>query len=105
MLAGGSWAIGQQELFIMSDDDENVFDTDAERKRKFKDRVRYPLVMDVHKIEFEPDVPLLVVTRSSYDLLLNEESAIQLHAMLSEWLKTKQYKDARIRFIGDVSDK
>jgi len=89
----------------MSDDDENVFDTDAERKRKFKDRVRYPLVMDVHKIEFEPDVPLLVVTRSSYDLLLNEESAIQLHAMLSEWLKTKQYKDARIRFIGDVSDK
>ncbi len=103
--------ISQQELF-MAKRKKDIFDTEKELKNNpdiktddFKDRVRYPQVMDVHKIEFEPAVPLLVVTRTSYDLLLNEDAVTELHAMLSEWLKTKHYKDARIRFVGDVTDK
>ena len=87
----------------------DVFDTEDELKKDrniktedFKDRVRYPLVMYVDAVEFEPKVPLLVITRTAYDLLLDETEIQRLHEWTSERIKTKHYKDARIRFIGRI---
>ncbi len=70
----------------------------------FKDRVRYPVTMYVDDIEFQPKVPILVVTRTSYDLLLTETDIFKLHAWLEERIKHKHYVDARIRFIGRTEE-
>jgi hypothetical protein len=70
----------------------------------FKDRVRYPVTMYVDDMEFQPRVPLLVVTRTAYDLLLTEADIYKLHEWLSERIKLKHYVDARIRFIGRTEE-
>ena len=70
----------------------------------FKDRVRFPVTMFVDNIEFQPRVPLLVITRTSYDLLLTEADIYKLHEWLSERIKHKYYVDARIRFIGRTEE-
>lgn len=88
---------------------KDVFDTEVEleknkdvRTQDFKDRVRYPLVMYVDAIQFEPATPLNVITRTSYDLLLDEAEIQRLHDWTEERIKQKHYKDARIRFIGRI---
>ena len=86
--------------------------TDGEEKTKkediqtsdFKDRTRFPQTMHVDGIEFEPETPLLVITRTSYDLLLTEDDVLKLYMFLAGRIKHKLYRSTRIRFIGRTED-
>jgi hypothetical protein len=90
---------------------KDIFEREEELKKRpeintddFKDRVRYPVTMFVDDIEFQPKVPLLVVTRTAYDLLLTEADIFKLHTWLTERIEHKHYVDARIRFIGRTEE-
>jgi hypothetical protein len=93
----------------MPKDKKDIFDAEEELKNNkniktgdFKDRTRFPLVMHVDAIQFEPATPLNVITRTAYDLMLDERQILELHEWTGERIKEKQYKDARIRFIGRI---
>jgi hypothetical protein len=95
----------------MEKDKKDIYEKEEELKRDpnvntddFKDRVRYPVTMFVDDMEFQPKVPLLVVTRTAYDLLLTEKDIFRLHAWLDERIQHKHYVDARIRFIGRTEE-
>lgn len=88
---------------------KDVFDAEKELKKNpnirtedFKDRISYPLVLHVDDIQFEPVTPVGVITRRSYDLLLDEKEILELQEWTSQRIKEKHYKDARIRFIGRI---
>ena len=91
---------------------DNLENPESEKKQDeitiktedFKDRVRFPLVMHVVDMEFEPDVPLAVITRTAYDLLLTEDDVLKLYMFLAGRIKHRLFKDTRIRFIGRVTE-
>lgn len=72
--------------------------TESAPKRK-PSRVRYPSVLWIDKIEFEPEVSG-EVTRTSYDLELNEYDMRVLYEGLKIRLKEKYVIATRIRFTG-----
>ena len=85
-------------------EDEEKDDKTAIITEDFKDRVRFPLVMHVVDMEFEPDIPLEVITRTAYDLLLTEDDVLKLYMFLAGRIKYRLFKDTRIRFIGRVTE-
>lgn len=93
-------------------DEKDTTNSDSEEEAKkegvrttdFKDRVRFPLTMHVDEMEFEPETPLEVITRTSYDLLLTEDDVLKLYMYLAGRIKHRLYKTTRIRFIGRTED-
>ena len=90
---------------------KDIFDKEEELKNDpeinegdFKDRTRFPMTMHVDGMEFEPEIPLLVITRTSYDLLLTEDDVLKLYMFLAGRIKHKLFKTTRIRFIGRTED-
>jgi len=63
-------------------------------------RVRLPITVYVDGIEFEPDVEFTAVTRTSYDLELNEHDMQKLYEGLKERLDSHLPKAIRIRVTG-----
>ena len=63
-------------------------------------RVRHPITVYVDGIEFEPDVELATVTRTSYDLELNEYDVRKLYEGLKARLDSHLPKAMRIRITG-----
>lgn len=64
------------------------------------ERIRYPLTLFVEKIEFEPKPDVDGVTRTVYDLDIDEFYMRQLHKFLDERLKQVVISPARIRVTG-----
>jgi hypothetical protein len=63
-------------------------------------RVRFPITVYVDGIEFDPDVQYTTVTRTSYDLELNEHDMQKLYEGLKARLDSHLPKAIRIRITG-----
>ena len=65
-----------------------------------RSRVRLPITVYVDGIEFEPDVELTSITRTSYDLELTEYDMLKLYEGLKARLESHLPKAVRIRVTG-----
>ena len=64
-----------------------------------KSRIRYPSVLWIDKVEFNPEISG-EVTRTAYDLELNEYDMRVLYEGLKKILEGKYVLATRIRFTG-----